>query len=251
MFAALACAATLIFQIGISATNGYFNVGEIIVYASALLLGPGLGAIAGGIGSSLSDVLSGYATTYAPGTLVIKGVEAFIVGYIALHKPSNLSLRRYRGIATVCALLIGTLLFGLGTLFYSGPQQSSASTSGLNVTFLGFSINTSGPTYFQGIINYGALVWLALGAASTILLLALTLRFDQEKGWPAIAILVGGTEMVLGYFIYEFFPLQYGTAAILEVPANIGQMTVGLILGLPLARRVRSAMPWMNRSPLR
>ncbi len=249
MFAALVCAATLAFQIGISATNGYFNVGEIMVYASALLLGPTLGAIAGGVGSSLSDVLSGFATTYAPGTLVIKGVEAFLVGYVALHKPTTLTLRRYRGIAISSALLIGVFLFGLGSIFYSGPQESSLFTSGINLTFPGFSFNATGPTYFQGTLTYGAILWLLFGAAAAILLLFIALRLGPDKGWPAIAILIGGTEMVIGYFLYEFFVLQISTA-IVEVPANIGQMVIGLVIGLPIARRVKSAIPRLNRSAL-
>ena len=246
-FAALVCAATLAFQIGISATHGYFNVGEIMVYASALILGPTLGAFAGGVGSALSDVLSGYATTFAPGTLIIKGIEAFLVGYIALHKPTGLTLRRYRGIATSSAALIGALLFGLGSLFYSGSLQSSAFTSGIDLTFPGFSLNATGPTYFQGTVTYGALLWLIFGAAATILLLFITLRLGPDKGWPAIAILIGGTEMVLGYFLYEFFVLQ-NSVAIVEVPANIGQMVIGLLIGLPLARRIKSAVPWLNRA---
>ncbi len=248
MFAALVCAATLAFQIGISLTHGYFNVGEIMVYVSALLLGPVLGAIAGGVGSSLSDVLSGFAY-FAPGTLVIKGVEAFLVGYIALHKPTTLTLQRYRGIAISSAFLIGVFLFGLGSIFYSGPLESSAFTSGINLTLPGFSYNASGPTYFDGTVTYGALLWLIFGAAASILLLLITLRLGPDKGWSAIAIMIGGTEMVLGYFLYEFFVLQ-NSAAIVEVPANIGQMVIGLVIGLPIARRIKSAIPRLNSSTL-
>ncbi len=241
MFAALVCAATLAFQIGISATNGYFNVGEIMVYASALLLGPTLGALAGGIGSSLSDVFSGFATTYAPGTLAIKGIEAFLVGYIALHKPIGLTLRRYRGIAIFSTAIIGVSIIGLGSVYYSYP--------GINFTIAGLSLTATGPTYFLGTFTFSALLWLIFGVAAAILLLFITLRLGPDKGWPAIAILIGGAEMVLGYFLYEFFVLQ-NSAAIVEVPANIGQMVVGLLVGLPLARRIKSAVPWLNRSSL-
>ncbi len=248
MFAALVCAATLAFQIGIPATNGYFNVGEIMVYASALLLGPGLGAVAGGIGSSLSDALSGFATTYAPGTLIIKGLEALIVAYVALHKPGNLTPRMFRGIAVLAASLIGFFLVALGSIYYSGAQQVTFFAQGLNVTLPGFSFTTASPTYFQTTISYGVLVWIVLAIAAAIFLLFVTLRLGPSNGGPAIAILIGGTEMVCGYLLYEAFVLQYGAAAIVEVPANIGQMVIGLIVGLPLARRVKSAIPWLNRS---
>ncbi len=220
-----------------------------MVYASALLLGPTLGALAGGIGSSLSDVLSGFATTYAPGTLIIKGIEALLVGYVALHRPIGLTLRRYRGIAVSSTAVIGVLIFGLGSAYYSGPQESSASTSGINFTIAGLSLTATGPTYFLGTLTYSALLWLIFGLVAAILLLFITLRLGPDKGWPAIAILIGGAEMVLGYFLYEYFVLQ-NSAAIVEVPANIGQMVVGLLVGLPLARRVKSAVPWLNRSTL-
>ncbi len=220
-----------------------------MVYASALLLGPTLGALAGGIGSSLSDVLSGFATTYAPGTLIIKGIEALIVGYIALHRPVGLTLRRFRGIAVFSTMVIGVLIFGLGSVYYSGSLESSVFTSGINFTFVGLSFTATGPTYFQGTLMYGALLWLVFGVAAAILLLFITLRLGPDKGWPAIAILIGGAEMVLGYFLYEFFVL-HNSLAIVEVPANIGQMVIGLLIGLPLARRIKSAVPWLNKSAL-
>lgn len=250
MFAALVCAATLAFQIGIPATNGSFNVGEIMVYVSALVLGPGLGAVAGGIGSSLSDALSGFATTYAPGTLIIKGLEALIVGYLAVHRPSNLTPRMFRGIAALAASLIGFFLVALGSIYYSGAQAVTFFTQGFSVILPGFSFTTASPTYYQTTISYGVLIWIVLGIAAALFLLFVTLRLGPSNGWPAIAILIGGTEMVCGYLLYETLVLQYGAAAIVEVPANIGQMIIGLIIGLPIARRVKSAIPRLNRSAI-
>lgn len=245
LFAALVTASTLILQVGISQSHGYFNVGEIMVYASALLLGPALGAAAGGIGSSISDAISGFGP-FAPGTLVIKGIEAFLVGYIALHKPTHLSERAYRGIVTTLTILIGALLFGLGSILYSGSQLFSVSFA----VFPGIS-SEQGINYFPVTITYGILTWLAVGVATSALLLYITLRLGPEKGWMAIAILIGGTEMVVGYLLYEIFIYPGGLGVIIEVPANIGQMVVGLVVGLPLARRVRSAIPWLTRSPLK
>ena len=249
-FAALVCASTLAFQIGIPATNGYFNVGEIMVYVSALLLGPGLGAVAGGIGSALSDAVSGFATTYAPGTLIIKGLEALIVSYVALHRPANLTPRMFRGIASLSASMIGFFLVALGSIYYSGAQQVTFFAQGLNITLPGFSFSTASPTYFQTTISYGVVVWIMLGIAAALFLLLVTIRLGPSNGWPAIAILIGGTEMVFGYLLYEAFVLQYGAAAIVEVPANIGQMVIGLIIGLPLARRIKLAFPRLNRATI-
>ena len=82
IFTALTTAATMGFSIYVPATKGYFNIGEVIVYTTAILLGPFIGAIAGGVGSMLADIILGYSI-YAPGTLVIKGLEGFIVGFLA------------------------------------------------------------------------------------------------------------------------------------------------------------------------
>ena len=81
--AALVAVATYAIQIPIPATKGYLNFGDIVIFVSAILFGPVVGGFAGGVGSALSDVASGYASTYAPFTLIIKGLEGVIVGLIA------------------------------------------------------------------------------------------------------------------------------------------------------------------------
>lgn len=76
MFTALTCIATMVIQIP-SPMNGYLNLGDAAVLLGAWILGPAYGAFAGGVGSMLADLLSGYVY-YAPGTLVIKGVVALV-----------------------------------------------------------------------------------------------------------------------------------------------------------------------------
>lgn len=79
---ALVAVATLVIRVPVPATQGYINLGETMIYLTALLLGPGFGAVAGGIGSALADLLAGYGA-FAPFTLVIKGVEGALCGWIA------------------------------------------------------------------------------------------------------------------------------------------------------------------------
>lgn len=79
LFAALVAVATLTFIIPIPATSGYFNLGETIIYSAALLLGPAVGAIAG-TGASIADAL--VAVQFAPGTLIVKALEGFLVGFL-------------------------------------------------------------------------------------------------------------------------------------------------------------------------
>jgi uncharacterized membrane protein len=88
--------------IPIPATSGYFNVGETIIYIAALLFGPLVGALSGGTGAMLADMYLGFGV-FAPGTLVIKGAEGAIVGFL------NLQLRKYVPNATACAVVSVTV----------------------------------------------------------------------------------------------------------------------------------------------
>lgn len=62
-----------------------------------------------------------------------------------------------------------------------------------------------------------------------------------------IAILIGGFEMVLGYFLYEQAVLGYPFAlALAEVPFNIIQMLIGLAVALPLMHAVLKIFPQLK-----
>nr|AGF93499.1 integral membrane protein [uncultured organism] len=63
-------------------SSSYFNLGEVAIYIIALTFGARAGAVAGGLGSALVDVLLGYSI-WAPFTLIIKGLEGYVVGKIA------------------------------------------------------------------------------------------------------------------------------------------------------------------------
>ena len=161
--------ATLVFTITsqipaipIPATSGYFNVGETTIYVAALLFGPFVGTLSGGIGAMLSDIYLGYAL-FAPGTLAIKGVEGAIVGYL------NIKLKKHIQNTTACAI---------------------------------------------------------------------------------IAVTIGGLEMVAGYFLYEQFVLglPFGVA-LAEVPINLGQMLVGLIIAIPIMHAVLRFFPQLKNQP--
>ncbi len=57
--------------------GAYANAGDAAVYASAFLLGWPWGVAVAAVGSGLADLLLGSAL-YAPATLIIKGLMAFI-----------------------------------------------------------------------------------------------------------------------------------------------------------------------------
>ncbi len=121
LLTALVTMATMAFQVPVPATKGYINLGDTVIFIAALLLGPRYGAVAGGFGSALADLLSPYGV-WAPFTLVIKGLEGFLVGYVFLHMLSGKD-----GIgAKVIAMLVGGLwmaagYFFAGTMLYGLP----------------------------------------------------------------------------------------------------------------------------------
>ena len=58
-----------------------------------------------------------------------------------------------------------------------------------------------------------------------------------------LAVIFAGSEMIVGYFLAEFFPLQLGWAALTEVPGNISQIVVGAIFGISITLILRKSLP--------
>jgi uncharacterized membrane protein len=59
-----------------------------------------------------------------------------------------------------------------------------------------------------------------------------------------LAVVVAGSEMVIGYFLVELYPLQWGLGgALAEVPGNIAQIAIGGIVGVPIALVLRRRLP--------
>ena len=79
LFAALACAATMVIRIPTPGTGGYIHPGDAIVILSGIFLGPVYGGLAAGIGSAMSDLLGGYFL-YVPITFIIKGAIGYLTG---------------------------------------------------------------------------------------------------------------------------------------------------------------------------
>ena len=84
MLTAFCCMATMVVRIP-SPTGGYLNMGDAVIILSALLLGPWMGAVVGGVGAAAADLLAGYAV-YVPGTLVIKALMGIALGMIHRKK---------------------------------------------------------------------------------------------------------------------------------------------------------------------
>ncbi|TFG21844.1 MAG: ECF transporter S component [Promethearchaeota archaeon] len=148
IFAAVTCVLTFIVPFTIPSTQGYINLGDIGVMISGLLFGPIVGGIAGGFGSALTDMF--LAPQYAIPTLIIKGLEGFVVGLISDPRKNYSKLN----IKDFFAVIIGGILMILGyfiaeiilygfpsalvELFFNGAVQFGLSAV-VSLLFIGFA----------------------------------------------------------------------------------------------------------------
>jgi len=230
VFTALVCVVTIIFSIYVPATEGFFNIGESMVFLSALLFGPFVGAFAGGVGSMLADLLLGYPH-YAPATLIIKACEGAVVGTVKKRNPKLSSRLHWKFFTMVLGVVAGFLLGWVGTAHYSGELELTLG-SGLFVLYV--------PAEF----------WIFLGVITALSIAALGFLAEPEFGWTVFSVIVGGFVMVLGYFLYQRFliyPLfKIEVVAIAEIPVNIGQMVIGATVALPIAKIVWHVLPYLK-----
>lgn len=213
-YTGLVTVSTLIFTVYVPATRGYFNIGESAVYLVALLAGPYVGAFAGGVGSMLADLSLGYLF-FAPATLVIKGIEGGVLGILAKKAPS-LSNRSWRLLSAGVAMILSASIFIVGRGYYVGSSE-------LSIGLPGFSSTLS--------IALTELFWAGVAAASFAALVVISFMVRPEVGWLVLSCSISGSLMVLGYYLYEQFVLGY--VAIAEVPFNIGQVLVGIMVSVP------------------
>ena len=230
VFTALVCVTTMMLSIYVPATQGFFNVGEAMIFLSAILFGPFVGAFAGGFGSMLADLLLGFPH-YAPATLIVKACEGAVVGTLKKKNPKFRSSVYWRFFTLFLGIVIGFLLAWVGASYYSGAGEIALGS----IIFM---------------IYIPVELWLILGAITVLSMAALGFLADPEFSWTVFSVVTGGFVMVLGYFLYQTFflyPLfNIEVVAILEIPVNIGQMIIGAIVALPVAKIVLRSIPYLR-----
>lgn len=123
MLMAMVTAMTMFVSIKVPGPNsGYIHPGDAMIYASAWLLGGPWGAVIGGLGSALADLLSGYAT-FALGTLIIKAAMGLLVGYVCTRFAGKMLPR-------ILAMSAASLLMVLGYFLYELVLYGYASAIG-------------------------------------------------------------------------------------------------------------------------
>ena len=128
LFTALTTVATLVIQVP-SPMSGYVNLGDAMVLLSAWILGPVYGTAAAGIGSMLADLLSGYAY-YAPGTLIIKCLMAFVAAQVFLALKDKAKGTHF---AKVVSGLLAEIIMVVGYFGYAGLILGNGLSAALSI----------------------------------------------------------------------------------------------------------------------
>ncbi|MGC8975122.1 MAG: ECF transporter S component [Thermoprotei archaeon] len=237
LYTALVLIATIVLQVYTPATRGYFNLGEVAIYTIAALTSPLTAGIAGGVGSALADLISGYGI-FAPGTLVIKFTEGFVASMLISSFRKRLGVfLRLRAASLVMGVLLGGLIAGLGVVLFTGEVELYS----VPLSVMGFEV-----TVLSARLSLATWFWILVGLAIAVSVAYLVVRARSESLSFVVPVLLSGLIMVTGYFLYEYFvsnPLQGipPEEAFVEVPVNLGQALVGLTLSSPVITFVNRA----------
>lgn len=131
LFAALTCICTMIIKIP-TPTGGYIHPGDGMVLLCGIVLGPGMGALAAGIGSMLSDLFSGYMV-WVPATFIIKALTAMVAALLfrRMNRSSYATPRVIiGGIVGEALMVFGYFLFEIGLNAASNGGFTSAAIAG-------------------------------------------------------------------------------------------------------------------------
>lgn len=94
--------------------GGLIHLGNVPLFVAAILFGKKVGAVSGGIGMALFDLLSPFAL-WAPFTLVIVALMGFVVGLITeKHKSFPFYIL---AMLTACAIKIGGYYIAEGIIY--------------------------------------------------------------------------------------------------------------------------------------
>ena len=147
MFIALVTATTFINIPYPGSAGGLMHLGTLMLFIIALKFGKYYGAISGGIGMFIFDVLGGWMA-WAPGTLVVRLLMGFVVGWISQSKNGQGKVwwRNLLGI------LAGGLVMIVGYYFYEALFLTSFGAASLSFVGNGAQIVIGLISLF--VINY-------------------------------------------------------------------------------------------------
>lgn len=127
--------------------GGNINLGDTIIFVAAAVLGPVGGAIAGGLGSMIADLASSYVI-YAPFTLIVKGCEGLLCGFLCRYA--------FKGVRPIVRRIIAMVLaVALLVVGYFFAEMAVGAISGVTsfTALLIMGLRTLVPNLVQGVTS--------------------------------------------------------------------------------------------------
>lgn len=129
---AIVCVSTMIIQIPIPL--GYMHLGNCCILLIGVFFSKTIGTLAGGVGSALADLLSGYPQWIFP-TLIIKGIMGYAIASLSKDKDGHVKMASWR---TFAASVVGILIMIIGytiagTFLYGSVASGLAQIPGLSL----------------------------------------------------------------------------------------------------------------------
>lgn len=127
---AVVCVSTMAIQIPIPL--GYMHLGNCFILLISVYSDRLTGTLAGGMGSALADLLSGYPQWILP-TLIIKGLMGYVIARAAKKdgkKAKAVSIRTFIATALGILIMVGGYTF-FGAILYGSLASGLAQIPGL------------------------------------------------------------------------------------------------------------------------
>lgn len=122
---------------------GYAHIGDSMIFLAVLMLGGKRGAVSGGLGAALADIVSGY-TIWAVPTLICKALMALVMGAMVKHHAFGLKGRALWILSAVAGgltqgiayVLFWFALFGKAAAIAAVPGLIFQTVSGIIIAFV-------------------------------------------------------------------------------------------------------------------
>lgn len=118
------------FIIKIPGPFGYMHIGDSMIFLAVLMLGGKRGAVAGGLGAAIADIVSGY-TIWAVPTMICKAAMAIVMGMMIKHRAFGLKGRLLWIVSAVAGGITQGILYEVFWLVLFGKAAALAALPGL------------------------------------------------------------------------------------------------------------------------
>lgn len=228
---ALTFVLTFAIKVPVPFTRGYVHLGDSIIFIASILFGWKVGALVGGLGSALADLVGGYAFWAIP-TLIIKSIMGALVGLISYNYRKKYSLKNEIFIFSISVSVWIVFMLSI-SLFLENLIENLDNTSLTQVLIeeLGYENIEELSSFLLQVRSLINIVLIVIPLALTIF--SLTLRKRDLKLFNLgnmMGSVVAGLWMVVGYFLAGRLILGNWVIPIFEIPWNVMQFSLGMIV---------------------